>query len=193
MSDLDGYEEFSRASGANNVEDGSRGVATANFIGVRKASSFAGLFFDHPVFGTRRSPTDRVRAGCEACFFVTAVVSEERAAEGSPRSCHSPEAWGGRFSAELTCMYDATDAGVSAKCRRLVANARHRLAGDIVRGEGVLSQYLNTPSCGGAVPFHKRYWGSNYGRLLRTKRRWDPDAVFNHCHSVGSTDEDCCH
>ncbi len=37
-----------------------------------------------------------------------------------------------------------------------------------------------------------RYWGPNYPRLLRLKEYWDPDNVFNHCHSVGSTSNYCC-
>ena len=37
-----------------------------------------------------------------------------------------------------------------------------------------------------------RYFGGNYERLLRVKEFWDPDNFINHCHSVGSTVEDCC-
>ncbi len=37
-----------------------------------------------------------------------------------------------------------------------------------------------------------RYWGSNYPHLLEVKAKWDPDNMFNHCHSVGSTEEMCC-
>ncbi len=40
--------------------------------------------------------------------------------------------------------------------------------------------------------FPRRYWGENYGRLLEIKHQWDPHNVFNHCHSVGSTEEQCC-
>ena len=38
-----------------------------------------------------------------------------------------------------------------------------------------------------------RYWSDkNYEFLVRTKSMWDPQNVFNHCHSVGSNIEDCC-
>ena len=38
-----------------------------------------------------------------------------------------------------------------------------------------------------------RYWSDkNYEFLVRTKRIWDPQNVFNHCHSIGSNVEDCC-
>ena len=36
-----------------------------------------------------------------------------------------------------------------------------------------------------------RYW-ENYSQLQTIKRTWDPRNVFNHCHSVGSTDNTCC-
>ena len=67
-------------------------------------------------------------------------------------------------------------------------------------------QYGNTPSCED-IDFGTRYWGSNYPRsellnmvyipssvcrLLKIKRAWDPDNVFHHCQSVGSTDQHCC-
>ena len=37
-----------------------------------------------------------------------------------------------------------------------------------------------------------RYWGNSYPRLLKIKEHWDPNRVFDHCHSVGSTRNDCC-
>ena len=37
-----------------------------------------------------------------------------------------------------------------------------------------------------------RYWGNSYPRLLKIKNYWDPANFFRHCHSVGSTNEDCC-
>ena len=54
-------------------------------------------------------------------------------------------------------------------------------------------QYMNTPSCDkDGDPFYTRYWGQNYDRLLKIKNYWDPGNVFHHCHSVGSTSNDCC-
>ena len=38
-----------------------------------------------------------------------------------------------------------------------------------------------------------RYWtSSDYKELLKAKEKWDPDNIFNHCHSVGSTTQNCC-
>ncbi len=41
--------------------------------------------------------------------------------------------------------------------------------------------------------FHFRYFpDGHYEKLLQAKKIWDPDNIFNHCHSVGSTSENCC-
>ena len=37
-----------------------------------------------------------------------------------------------------------------------------------------------------------RYWGDSYPYLLRIKKQWDPDNIFNHCQSLGSEEELCC-
>ena len=68
------------------------------------------------------------------------------------------------------------------------------------------SKYSNWPSCDSS-DWMTRYWGEiysmvqctffpnsgeNYPRLLAIKATWDPGNVFNHCQSVGSTDNSCC-
>ena len=82
--------------------------------------------------------------------------------------------------------------------------------------EGRMNNYLNTPLCMNGSPFSERYgqisstpfdtsmkilpvvmfvaryFGEHYGRLLEVKEFWDPDNFINHCHSVGSSIEDCC-
>ena len=37
-----------------------------------------------------------------------------------------------------------------------------------------------------------RYFGENYKQLKLIKDTWDPDNLFNHCHSIGSKEENCC-
>jgi len=36
--------------------------------------------------------------------------------------------------------------------------------------------------------WQRSYWGSNYARLLRIKRGYDPDGLFYVRHGVGSED-----
>ena len=36
----------------------------------------------------------------------------------------------------------------------------------------------------------ERYWGSNLPALLSIKSTWDPDNVFHHCQSVGSSQQE---
>ena len=37
------------------------------------------------------------------------------------------------------------------------------------------------------MDWQRRYWGENYGRLVKAKRRYDPTGLFQGCHVVGST------
>ena len=67
------------------------------------------------------------------------------------------------------------------------------------------SKYYNYPSCD-SKDWMLRYWGENYSRLLTIKviiillhifsqycqAYWDPENMFQHCQSVGSTDNMCC-
>lgn len=62
------------------------------------------------------------------------------------------------------------------------------LKGLVLDGE-VMGAYLNEAD--GAEPeFQEAFWGSNYGRLLEVKRRWDPKGVFIVRKGVGSEEWD---
>ena len=62
------------------------------------------------------------------------------------------------------------------------------LKGLVLDGE-VMGAYLNEAD--GAEPeFQEAFWGSNYGRLLEVKRRWDPKGVFIVRRGVGSEEWD---
>merc|ERR1712098_441909 len=52
------------------------------------------------------------------------------------------------------------------------------------------SKYANFPSCSES-DWGERYW-ENYSQLQTIKNTWDPNNVFNHCHSVGSNNNTCC-
>ena len=73
---------------------------------------------------------------------------------------------------------------------------KRRVASDpITTRTDPIYQYTNTPSCDrGLGHFGDRYWGrENYQRLLRIKGQWDPQNVFHHCQSIGSSpNSNCC-
>ena len=96
---------------------------------------------------------------------------------------------------DFTCYYDHLDRYKSRMCQAQVDRVRRKF-NELHARQGVpVNHYYNTPSChdvDNETPFYERYWGKNYGRLLEIKHKWDPHNVFNHCHSVGSTEELCC-
>ena len=51
-------------------------------------------------------------------------------------------------------------------------------------------KYANFPSCSES-DWGPRYW-NDYARLQNVKKYWDPANTFNHCHSVGSSNNTCC-
>lgn len=58
-------------------------------------------------------------------------------------------------------------------------------AGSAVLGPIGSGAYVNFP--GSHLPdWAQQYYGANYPRLVRVKRRWDPDNVFRHPRSIGS-------
>ena len=105
----------------------------------------------------------------------------------------------------IVCMF--TDA--TADCPNIIKRVKNQIENNLA---GVsYSKYANFPSCSGAVvntehdimrimmthsliaesDWGERYW-DNYSQLKTMKTYWDPANVFNHCHSVGSTDNTCC-
>ena len=75
-----------------------------------------------------------------------------------------------------------------------IVKAKLNAAADI--GGSEVHQISNSPTCGTKEAkdkrFQDRYFGNNYPRLLKIKRYWDPENIINHCHSVGSTEQECC-
>ena len=154
--------------------------------------------------------------GCEFCFWVFSMYGPPRRLPNvSTKTCvlkhtlpmiflHwqlsandldiSPNAF--FYNWDHTCQFDPRSQIKSKKCIREIDRVRAVMTRDTnAAGERVL-QYANTPSCDrskGRDPFYVRYWGKSYPRLLRIKKRWDPQNIFNHCQSLGSEEEHCCH
>ena len=83
---------------------------------------------------------------------------------------------------------------VLSSCPGIVEELKGQLESALVTAEPEYSKYYNFPSCSSG-DWAERYWGSNLPSLLSIKTAWDPDNVFNHCQSVGSSQEDgqtCC-
>ena len=56
------------------------------------------------------------------------------------------------------------------------------------------TKYVNFPSCSNPS-WAEKYWGEGVSTLQTIKSEWDPDNLFNHCQSIGSTPvsgQDCC-
>ena len=93
----------------------------------------------------------------------------------------------GVFQWDFSCLF----LNKKSACPKFVRELKRTISLDDRVPKISQFQYGNTPSCE-EIDFGPRYWGSHYPRLLRIKKIWDPTNVFNHCHSVGSTDQHCC-
>ena len=48
------------------------------------------------------------------------------------------------------------------------------------------TKYVNFPSCSNPN-WAEKYWGDVVSTLQTIKSEWDPDNLFNHCQSIGSS------
>ena len=78
-------------------------------------------------------------------------------------------------------------------CPDLVNGIKAEIQQRLDSSGAAYSKFLNFPSCS-QPDWAELYWGSHLQQLEDIKARVDPTNVFNHCQSVGSTDngEDCC-
>ena len=93
----------------------------------------------------------------------------------------------GIFQWDFSCLFR----NKNSRCPKAVSKLKRELSLDESVPKISQFQYGNTPSCE-PIDFGSRYWGSHYPRLTRIKKIWDPRNIFNHCHSVGSTEQFCC-
>ena len=179
--------------------NGPRPIVTSNFMNLTNIKSIDRVLMDHPLFGLKNYGSRRsAELGCEYCVLLIGAsnmdvftklpsFSEFRFApvkEILPNDA-------GNFQLELSCLYKPN---IKSKCPRIVRNAKRLFTKSASRSGEKLTQYYNTPSCGLIDRrFQNRYWSEKNNKLLsKAKKFWDPKNVFNHCHSVGSTIENCC-
>ncbi len=187
-----GHQESTYLSAEDIRRYGPQGSASANLLGIHSARPLEKVFFKHPIFGRgnkqRSREVAKAKTGCDFCLWFIFM--------GNPKVPLNPvDVPGfGRVVSELTCTYDPRDPWASKSCPRFMSSLKHTFTRDSIEAGEVPYQYLNTPSCDNfGRNYTDRYWGPNYDRLLRIKRYWDPDNVFDHCQSVGSTmGDDCC-
>ena len=82
--------------------------------------------------------------------------------------------------------------GKRSKCAKNIDDFKSAFVEE-AKSNGVhMQQYYNTPTCDRQGFVSKMFHPKVYKWMLKTKSYWDPNNIFNHCFSVGSTREDCC-
>ena len=164
---------------------GPQGMVSANLGGITSVGALADILLTNPVFGLYDKYSHiALASGCDYCLWV---INFNTAPPRGPDARIALTREVGNLQSDLTCLFPP---GEDA-CRKLVEKTREEVLASSLDHGGVDSQYVNTPSCQGEG-WEKRYFGTNYEELVRVKNAWDPDNIFNYCHSVGSRDHDCC-
>ena len=170
--------------------EGYHGMASANVNGIYNFKLVEDIFLHHPTYGiyNRRAPSNTRIPECDFCLWILYIgkegVNDEIIADTKI----------GPLSLELACTYDAGNHFKASKCPKAMAEIQRQIYQNARKFGQTPRQYVNTPGCHDSefFSFGERYWGDSYQRLLKIKEYWDPENVFNHCQSVGSTKEDCC-
>lgn len=153
---------------------------------MKDSQAFSEKFLHHQHFGQLTTATqEQIKAatGCDFCWFAFLFDNHVRFRDFT-RVATNPEL--GPFMWAISCLF----INQNSQCPNEVRNFKKSLASNAVPKVSQF-QYSNTPSCED-IDFGYRYWGTHYQKLLRIKSTWDPDNIFNHCQSVGSTDQYCC-
>ena len=194
---LDNYESTYRTSEQRKKP---RPSVSANFFNLTNILSMSKLFFNHPLFGFKNMDSRlSKKSECEFCWMAIVAINTDKIAElSTPISSSSSFTTSndvlavdlGNFQVEMTCQYVPK---INSRCPKVVKRAKRLMRNSAIHRGEKLTQYWNTPTCDDANDFRTRYWSQkNYNMLLNAKKSWDPDNVFNHCQSIGSTKENCC-
>merc|ERR1719312_322041 len=171
---------------------GQYSLATFNFGSLSSHSAFQDIFFNDPYFGTHRQNfLNSVDNGCDYCFWM--VLYRNRQALGDiPISTETTDHLPKSLDTNLVCMFSDP----ASQCPNIVSEIKTEVESFIISQEPGYSKYYNFPSCSSVSgDWAERYWGDNLPALLNIKDEWDPENVFNHCQSVGSSDlsgQACC-
>ena len=196
---LENYDSFYRTT-REQKQSGPRPAVSANFFNLTNLSSLSKLFFHHPLFGFKHMDSKlSTKAECEFCWMDIIAINTNKIKELSTPISTSTSVTSsddvlavdlGNFQVEVTCHYKP---GINSRCPKIVKRAKTLMRNSAIRNGERLTQYWNTPSCDDSNDFKNRYWSAeNYQMLLKAKKAWDPQNIFNHCQSIGSTSENCC-
>ena len=177
-----------------------RPFVSASLMNLTNILSLSKLFMKHPLFGLSNMGSRKAaESECEFCVFAFGAVNSDQINElstpiWSKSSFTTAEDVRpvdvGNIQADLTCTYKPK---INSRCHKVVERAKTLMQNEALRHGEKLTQYVNTPSCDSTKPYTQRYWNpENYEMLLKAKKYWDPDDVFNYCQSIGSEDRNCC-
>ena len=167
------------------IKVGPQGMTSANLGGINTVDVVESVLLTSPVFGVaNKYSAAALASGCDYCFWA---INFNTVPPRGPEARIALTQSVGQLQSELTCMHPPQD----KRCQKVVAYTRAILLADSLALGGSDAQYVNTPSCQGEG-WAERYFGHHYPALLGVKQVWDPDNIFNYCHSVGSQDHDCC-
>ena len=135
-------------------------------------------------------------SGCEFCFATLVpsltMATHRKAIINYPTSGMPEEMEQVSriiYAYEMSCTYQPNK---KSQCAKNVLNFKRSFVKE-AKGKGAqMLQYYNTPACDGQNFVNKMFHPQVYERMLKTKKFWDPDNTFNHCFSIGSTEENCC-
>ena len=82
----------------------------------------------------------------------------------------------------------------TSECSAIVNDIKERIEAKAEAIDPTYTKYVNFPSCSNPS-WAEKYWGSGVSTLETIKTEWDPDNLFNHCQSIGSSPvsgQGCC-
>ena len=196
---LENYDSFYRTK-REQKRFGPRPSISANFFNLTNISTLSDIFFRHPLFGFRNMDSRlSSKFGCEFCWMDIIAINTNLIGKLSTPIFTSTSFTSsndvisvdlGNFQVEVTCHYKP---GINSRCPKTIARAKTMMRNLAIRKGEKFTQYWNTPSCDESKDFKTRYFNpENYKMLLKAKEVWDPENIFNHCQSIGSTTENCC-
>jgi len=175
-------------------EAGEYQLASLNFGSLDSHAAFEDVFFNDPNFGNKRSDfLKSVNDGCDYCFWMIHYRNRQYQTPISalnPISTERSEEKPDSLDTNLVCMFkDPT-----SDCSAIVNDIKERIEAKAEAIDPTYTKYVNFPSCSNPS-WAEKYWGSGVSTLETIKTEWDPDNLFNHCQSIGSSPvsgQGCC-